>query len=327
MSLCTKCTKAKDISTKKPGKIPEYSIAAGYDYGQNLEIAGLPELSFIEKLLISKNVTHMNMIKLKSISNNSGSISQRGLKGHTIAFPHDGTEKIVEHLNLPRTSICDSVVVNYYGNTSTFEQVRICLRTMKQFQISKSKVMKWLNFLKFIGNPHYQNVKIIDDGLSEVEYGANILNELIDDARMVDEDQMLFTENQLSESLHGYIYQLIIEVLVDEDENEFLMQSILLTERNGVLPNQNITSVELIKSINKSLEIVVDEIEDELFEDDQGEIPTIEVMENQKEAISEFTDNDTLIYGSFPTLFPFGRGLRGINIFFKFRSRICTISS
>lgn len=101
-------------------------------------------------------------------------------------------------------------------------------------------------------------------------------------------------------------------------------QSVLFTARNGGQNETKITSAELMASIHQAMNakqgIVIeeqneeeengmDETEDNNIDD--ASVP-VKIRENFGEPLCEFTDNKNLLYGAFPILFPFGRGLHGI---------------
>lgn len=209
MSLCIGCYSARNIIKKGlcvPGKIPAFSIAAGFDYGC-LDRAKLPKLSYIENILIARNITHLNMFKLKLKNQNSSVLNQTGMTGHTIAFPNNSVDRLNRVWKLPRSSVADVITISFFGTAAVYNQAKICIKSMKQFSVSRSKLRTWLCFLKAIGNPYYQDVELWDHGMSDSDYERAIVNELINSVRLVDDNDSIMAEELVTAALNGIFNQ------------------------------------------------------------------------------------------------------------------------
>ena len=65
----------------------EYSLAAGYDFGN---LVGAPKLSLLEETLLGRIACYGVLIKLNAWKG----VRQRALKGHIVAFRHSGADAL-----------------------------------------------------------------------------------------------------------------------------------------------------------------------------------------------------------------------------------------
>lgn len=205
VSLCVGCNRAKNVTRKGKvvaGKIPDYSIAAGYDFGYTGRV-NLPKLSHIEGILIARNLTHLNLFKLKLKNRSTSDTDQQCMTGHKIAFPHNGIYQLNGPMSLPRRTVSDAISISFFGTTSQFNQVKICIRSTKQFQVSRRKLVIWLTFLKSVGNQYYQDVKVSDYGMDDDTYETQIVDELMESIRVVDDPFLLYEEDKRTANLNG----------------------------------------------------------------------------------------------------------------------------
>jgi hypothetical protein len=118
---------------------PTYSLLNGLDYGQ---IDGLPKLSFLETLLLSKSTVHLKLVKLSW-----NGPTQMAIKGHCVCVPHDGVDAMENAL--PR-NINDILCVKYFGPPEHMEAMKSRFKSLPQFQVSMEKVEAWLRVFKMI---------------------------------------------------------------------------------------------------------------------------------------------------------------------------------
>jgi hypothetical protein len=81
---------AKQCKPDRPYKqreVYEYSLAAGYDFGN---LVGAPKLSLLEETLLARIACYGVLIKLNAWKG----ASQRALKGHIVAFRHSGPDAL-----------------------------------------------------------------------------------------------------------------------------------------------------------------------------------------------------------------------------------------
>lgn len=121
--------------------------------------------------------------------------------------------------------------------------------------------------------------------------------------------------------------------IFDNDDENIALQSVLVTNRNGGGIQQKITSAELMKSIHQSMNvntaytptghekegIDVNGVND-TDEESETEEEVVKIREDFDRPLNEFTENEVVLYGAFPTLFPFGRGLKGRILNVKYRN-------
>ena len=98
-TLCSACARAaeRDDTEEEQVVAPQFSLAAGVDFGQ-LEKLGLPELSMVEKLLLSDVRPYGQVVKVAAPGNkNKEAWQHMKLKGHWIAFMHSGPQELAKH--------------------------------------------------------------------------------------------------------------------------------------------------------------------------------------------------------------------------------------
>jgi len=82
--ICQEC-----LGPIKKGKLPKYSVANGWDFGDPSRIGHLQPLSFVEKHLIARSRLYSSIVKISPRG-----ASRRTLKGHVITFLQDGPEAV-----------------------------------------------------------------------------------------------------------------------------------------------------------------------------------------------------------------------------------------
>ena len=265
-------------------KLPKYCVATGFDYGDTTAI-GLPPLSIAERKLIALNITLIHLLKL--------ALGQPALKGHLVAFPHDGQQVVATHLQqrrtLPNLNLSSTLMVVIVGSAKEQEILRTSTSakkaTLQQFanvlSVDGRKVYQWLRFLVSC-NPLYQDVDILplEEGLSKEMEGLG--ERLFDTALYVDADTGP-------------------EVVATNDITQ--PQTVDIPTTNSVLIQQPMAAERsvFLQSVAKGLNSRTGSTQ-------QGE-PLVAVR--GATPINEFHQNDYFWLGTFPDLFPLGKGIVG----------------
>ena len=111
--ICISCKQSIDGQ-----KLPEYSTANGYDYGDlNRMPVEFKPLTFAESYLINSVRMYGSIIKIKQHKYGS-----KLLHGNIISFVHDGPEAAIEVLNsLPNIKATDQCKVMFFGEKKAYE--------------------------------------------------------------------------------------------------------------------------------------------------------------------------------------------------------------
>lgn len=156
-SLCPDCN-----SAMKKAVIPKFSLKNNMDFGIN----NLEPLSFIESLMISKTITHSNLIKLSWGPNSSTAI-----RGHCISVQHNGLSNTLE--TLPCARLDDVLQISYIGPKDKSDLMKQRFPGFEQLKVSIRKIMFWLTWLKAT-NPLYSNI-IINTNITQARIMENIM--------------------------------------------------------------------------------------------------------------------------------------------------------
>ena len=101
---CNSCESALKLKRTEPPP-PQYSLKAGYDFGNLSALLGLgmPDLSLPELMLISPVRTMAILAKMMPTDGggSSDATCQTGLKGHYLCTPHENVESLVNAKVLP----------------------------------------------------------------------------------------------------------------------------------------------------------------------------------------------------------------------------------
>jgi hypothetical protein len=157
LKACNSCLN----SIRKDKKIPHFSLANGYDFGN---ISVLPLLLPIEKLLISRVILFSYIYKISPDG-------QNGFKGHSIAFQFNGPETFLTQM--PNLTTVENITVVFKGNKTDLFR----LSSLKSFfQVRTSVVYLWLDVLK-ANNTLYHDIEIESHDLDYIQSG--ILSKVI----------------------------------------------------------------------------------------------------------------------------------------------------
>lgn len=125
--------------------MPNFSIAAGYDFGYP-ERANLEPLSLLEQILIAPARLFLTMIKLVNKTNTG---VQSALTGHVIAVPHDSVIQISN--SLPNLNLDGAINIMFIGNKNAWTSdlwATLPLTHPGIFRVNIRNIYNWLNVLK-----------------------------------------------------------------------------------------------------------------------------------------------------------------------------------
>ena len=132
------------------------SLAAGVDFGNIVRLNLPQDLSPVEKLVISKSRSFMEVFQLVSPTG-SASASQRGLRGHIITINHNSAEAVAQVLPRVDTS---TLQVIYVGSRQSWKhRFQREARSLSEMRVRVDVIYHWLDALKHL-NPLYHHVTI-----------------------------------------------------------------------------------------------------------------------------------------------------------------------
>jgi len=192
------CTDCYSSLHRDPPRIPQYSIAAGYDFG-TLHGDVLPELSVLEQTVIALSIRFMRVFKLSG--------GQLALQGHMIAFQHDSSHTLAEQL--PRTDLSQCLRVAFVGDAAHYRALlddpaareRLFVRFKTVLSVNAGSVFKWLHALRTI-NPYYRDLAFRTDAAT-AEALANLPTALLEGALQCTTDIAQRVDRQTSARLDG----------------------------------------------------------------------------------------------------------------------------
>ena len=171
VTVCKLCL-GKLIHAKKNQKPPTHTIAH-YDLCKiPINLCPIQDLTLGEKLAMSKVIVHVPLIQLKPVYGPGNA----GIKGHSfgIKSTQDEIERSIVQI-LPRHDLDEVIHVSLVAEK---EMIPIAKKILKQaggaLDIRAHVIIPWLQWLKEMGNPHFQNVTILS-----VPAAAKMLNESV----------------------------------------------------------------------------------------------------------------------------------------------------
>jgi hypothetical protein len=272
-SLCSSCV----CLTK--GKVPDLSLASKkFDFGQ----VNLPQLSFLESLLISQNIVHIHLLKINY--QNPTAVSETIIKGNCICIPHNGFVNTAT--KLPRTDVTEFFTVKFNGNKQFVDVVKQQVLTKSMFKVRVRVLRMWINFL-IENNPYYSGIEkdesFFNRDVDFIQYRDSIHSEILFDMEHTDDPNALNQEEMQSSAL------------IDDDVAQESFQFTYI---------DNMKNHETVDAEKNIISQFTNHIIDPLDEDSSKVL--VELFPNQ--AVNEFESFKRIIYSSFPALFPLGRG-------------------
>ena len=173
------------------------------------------------------------------------------------------------------------------GKVDAFSKQKDSFRKLNFFQVRKDVVKIWLSFL-VENNPVYSN---IDLDYIDFENDINMARDKAIESILIESDaHTLNTEQYVSSKLNE-------DPFVDSEG----FQHIYLTNKNGHDSNDPlIHTKDFLNTLKDGM--------NSNPSDYQDEPPDVKIKPNTTPT-DEFNENDSLIYGAFPSLFPVGQGL------------------
>ncbi len=272
--VCSTCSSALQYANdhKKP---PMHTIAH-YDLGKIPST--LPYLNLTERMTIATGLAIKTIIHVKSPNPHS-------IKGHAFGIKmkkDDVLHSIVKQL--PRCDLDMRMQLVIYGTGAMRKTAEKYIRNT-WLKIRVGRIMLWLSWLKKIGNPFYQNIKILSEAQAKKDLEDCIerilQNTLSSESGKVNElakrnrAEVTDAQNGLNEKLKGaFIRNVFLSDEIDRDEP---MQSVL----------QDIKS-----------RLADDEIEDDQIKNRPKITRTLE-----NELFNEYQENYDLLARCFPHIF------------------------
>lgn len=296
--LCNSCYKNTTKRIKRP---PPMSLKAGVDYG--LAWMYLPELSFIEKLLLQKYQIFAHLFKATTDSSSGLSI-----KGAVIALKTNAREILEvtaeEERNkvtaLPNRSI--KLQIQFLGNLQKWNVIKTSKSAGRSdfiklfgkiFDVNSSKLLLWLNFLI---NVHVNIDRTPRYSLDAVALQQENLDNIVDD---------LFknASAHYSNSMSAHINVVGRESVVGRDQEGVdvgngVEHYFVNDTENVRVGQQEEDRRDLFTQFYEQLPLT------------ENEAPLKTIKYDKKNIANEYTEIKVLMEGAFPWLFPFGYGYK-----------------
>jgi len=305
--LCSGCF--SKLACKRPA-IPQFSVAAGFDFGHPLRM-GLKRLTILERKLIARTVLFATIVKLVGPCGKTS--QQSGLRGHVIAMPHQGA-KLAAAKILPRLdSATDLMTVMFVGSAQQWHAVsgksgdnqrkRFIITHKSIFRVRPTVVFSWLHALKAIGNPFYSDIEIMDNTADTVTRLENLANDIIDKTHIASDELTVLTE----EFSASDVADVRSPHDIADGDHRVALNAVLL--QNIPLPSSDPASTVLQSLYNTLHNSNVDSKTNNSEPSTDSVADPVLTVPCNKEPINEFQHNDQLFITSFPDLFLHGRKL------------------
>ncbi len=274
---CKTCTKSIP-NANKTGRAPKHTVAH-YDLGKIP--AHLKPLTPIEKLAISRAVLFVPVYKFVVCSSKQEDGSWKtmwneGIKGYCFCIKiskEETRDSITKGNDLPRNDLSNYIKIVIHGEKGK-EQTAKRLARKHKLTLNLKNMIAWLKWLKAIGNPEYQDVKIPQTE-EEIRKKQNMLNKTVDTIINEADESNDYTVNKLGEHSRA---NALDSILAQNDDA--IIRNVLITEE----PNQE----------KKAMDVVVEGIHRKL---------TIRL---KNELYNEYTENHLLMSHALPDIFPLG---------------------
>jgi hypothetical protein len=176
VQLCTRCWSACKSKLKsetsgsfvigssesKPYTWPKDMIVAGSDFGKPANIGLATNLSMVDRLAIAPLRTFDCIVKLVAGSGATAAAQcQSALKGHTISFPHDAPERVVEAAisaavdNSLRPQIARHVHITFVGSKRVWGKLKTSQAVLSSITCDAKRVVQWLVALSIFHEDDY----------------------------------------------------------------------------------------------------------------------------------------------------------------------------
>ena len=278
--ICEQCNIA--LYSKK--KLPTYSIANGFDFGDAQRI-GLPKLTLLEKAVLSRCHLYAQIIKLVPPRGYNKDTHHVALKGHVLVLDHDGPEQLSK--SLINLDVRDFVSVSFVGTLAQWDVVKLTWRKLSTLQdlllVNVDSIQKWLHAFHYLKNPQYADIDCYDLDASQIDYIVKLPQTIIDNADLIDDE--------IAGSVERHSGSSSANILPDSDaldNGRNNLDFVRVTNRfNKVPDNTNINLTAIRNAFPNQIRNVT--------------ISRSSVPNN------EFLHNDRILLRTFPWLFLFGK--------------------
>ena len=182
LSVCMCSTCHNDVTH---GKVPEYSVRDGYDFGI---LPDLPRLSLLEIALLAPGRMFAQVVKLIPPVNDP-TCTQFACTGHVITFPHDAPTNVARFLALNEPSLlAQTISLKFIGTRGQWDIVQSRLGTNEfdgLLACRDNVLRRWFTFLKR-NNDVYADI-VVDEILFSQERLDTIVRMVIDATNVVDD--------------------------------------------------------------------------------------------------------------------------------------------
>ncbi len=344
-TICDKC-----FQSTKNGKRPQYSLSDGVDFGNMMyvysryDIYKIKPLTEVEKQVISKSRMYCEIIKLVS-GNPDESSEQSRLTGHVIVLPSDGPSEAATVL--PNCEINEFVKVVFVGSSDKWKRKKETLQSGAVFNTNYSiradNTFAWLKFLKALSYS-YHTVHI-DETHRNDNYLENKVSELFKSARIIDSEEIIGVEKYTASDIANVVVNNVssetsapAEVVVVATNKRTTRSSAkpdvaplvsIDADSTKVFPSsvdQDANMSELLPAVCVMPNPINPLSDAEKVQNALISSLCVTVRRANNEPINEFTENDQLFYGTFPHIFPLGKGIHQKGGCFPLKLRQCIIS-
>ncbi len=342
-TICDKC-----YQYTKHKKRPPYSLSDGVDFGNMLyvysryDIYKIKPLTEVEKQVISKSRMYCEIIKLVS-GNPDESTEQSRLTGHVIVLPSDGPSEAATVL--PNCEIHEFVKVVFVGSADKWKRKKETLQSGAVFNTNYSvradNTFAWLKFLKALS--HSYHTVPIDETHMKDNYLETKVIDLFTSARLVDSEELIGVDTYTASDIANNVMtdNCSDRAVVDVTNTQEAITT-KRTTRSGARKsassqcddadttivaaptmesNANIT--ELLPAVCVMPNPINPLSDAEKVQNALISSLCMTVRRANNEPINEFTENDELFYGTFPHIFPLGKGVNKKGGCFPLKLRQC----
>jgi hypothetical protein len=307
--LCHECL--SDLNAKK---IPENSIAAGIDFG-NPDRLNLPALTLVELYLISPIRIYGSVIKLKAFQKDE---DVRVLNGHLIAFQHFNRAALdeIRQQQYPRLNeVSELVSVSFLGDQGQLDKMLNGgdHRMPNELKVRPHVIYEWLAALSVL-NPVLFPAGSIIERTVDLEHQLQALpRQLLRNGQLIDR-----VGQQMDDIIQSDIARVrdSTQQVADDIDIEFMgnrsdeactprMPAVLLRGNTEAAPETGNSDMQTAAILNEARNL----IQPDSGHQNSSTSAMPFRINRESEAINEFSQNNTLFLGGFPTLFFLGKGI------------------
>ena len=148
--LCSRCRKScsECVEGKDTFKWPNRMVVGGSDFGQPERLGLKTDLSMAEKVVISRVRVFDAIIKLRA-DEFGGLASMSALKGHAVSFEHDAPDKVADMLvgggdRVWRCDLADRLHVVFVGPKHVWGRLKSSGQGLVDLRVRAEEAIKWL---------------------------------------------------------------------------------------------------------------------------------------------------------------------------------------